>query len=308
VLLEEAVQPVEMLARKKGLDLRRSTADDVPPVLLADPVRLRQILLNLVTNAIKFTKEGAIGVSVVLEGRFGNEAILRFLVTDTGIGLTPEQQRVIFEPFRQADGSTTRLYGGIGLGLSISRRLVKLMGGEIGVMSDAGQGSTFWFTARVGLTEEVRESYRERPSLAALQGASGEAPPRGLRILVAEDNRVNQRVVTALLERRGHKVVLAENGAIALQKSAAEYFDVVLMDVQMPEMDGLTALRLLRERDAREETHTPVIVLTAHAMQGDRERFLAAGADGYVAKPIQIEHLNQAIDAALNSPAPACTI
>jgi signal transduction histidine kinase/CheY-like chemotaxis protein len=293
-LMEEAVQPLEMVAERKGVEVRRSTLDNVPLMLIGDPVRLRQVLLNLVSNAIKFTKDGSIEVCASLDGTSGDSAMVRFTVKDSGIGLTEAQQRVIFEPFRQADGSTTRHYGGIGLGLSISRRLVELMGGEIGVISAPKEGSTFWFTARLGTMDT-----EEKPALASFAAAVGTTSARPLRILVAEDNAVNQRVVKTLLERRGHSVALADTGVVALQKAEQEQFDVILMDVQMPEMDGLTAIKFLREEDARRGVHTPVVVLTAHAMQGDRERFLAAGADGYVTKPIQIEQLQAEIGAVM---------
>ena len=301
-LVEETVRTLDTVAARKGVELRRATRDNVPQVLIGDPVRLRQVLLNLVSNAIKFTGEGFIEVSASLDdgaddGASAGNAILRFTVTDTGIGLTAEQQRVIFEPFRQADGSTTRNYGGIGLGLSISRKLVALMDGEIGVTSLPGEGSTFWFTARLGLANE--SDALKGMGLAKLAGAVDASSSRALKILVAEDNPVNQRVVTTLLERRGHTVALADTGVAALQKAEQVNFDVILMDVQMPEMDGITAIRFLREQDTRRGTHTPVVVLTAHAMQGDRERFLAAGADGYVSKPIQLELLQAEIDAVL---------
>jgi len=223
--------------------------------------------------------------------------VVRFTVVDSGIGLTPAQQQVIFQPFRQADGSTTRNYGGIGLGLSISRKLAELMGGEIGVVSVPGEGSTFWFTARLGLTDVADN----RPGLLKLAGVVGTISPKPLDILVAEDNPVNQRVVKALLERRGHTVEVADNGAAALARADQRRFDIILMDVQMPEMDGMEATRLLRERDAQLGVHTPVVMLTAHAMQGDRERFLAAGADGYVTKPIQMAQLEAEIEAVLGA-------
>jgi two-component system, sensor histidine kinase len=300
-LVEETVYPLEVAAVRKGVELRRSTDDQVPPVLIGDPVRLRQVLLNLVSNAIKFTKKGSIEVRASFESADADNAVLRFTVKDSGIGLAPEQHQMIFEPFRQADGSTTRNYGGIGLGLSISKRLVELMGGEIGVTSVVQEGSTFWFTARLGLVYQADPFEPVRPALTSLASALAPGLPQPLRILVAEDNRVNQRVVKALLERRGHTVTLADTGVIALEKAEQGQFDVILMDVQMPEMDGITAIRYLRERDVQRRIHTPIVVLTAHAMRGDRERFLASGADGYVTKPIQIEQLQAEIDAVLSA-------
>jgi signal transduction histidine kinase/ActR/RegA family two-component response regulator len=294
-LIEETARTLEAAAQKKGVELRRSTGDSVPLMVVGDPVRLRQVLLNLASNALKFTSVGFVEIRASLEGVEGDEAALKFTVTDSGIGLTQEQQRVVFLPFRQADGSTTRNYGGIGLGLSISTRLVELMGGEIGVTSAPGEGSTFWFTAKVGMAADAGSE----PVLAKLAGAVGVSSSGPLRILVAEDNLVNQRVVKTLLERKGHSVELAETGTAAVEKAGRESFDVILMDVQMPEMDGIEATMVLRKRDARRGVHTPIVMLTAHAMQGDRERFLAAGADGYVTKPIQMEQLEAEIDAVL---------
>jgi CheY-like chemotaxis protein len=213
--------------------------------------------------------------------------------------MTAEQQSVIFEPFRQADGSTTRKYGGIGLGLSISQRLVRMMGGEIGVSSSPGKGSTFWFTARLGLVDPAMSPVPERRALTSLAKAVTASSSRSLEVLVVEDNQVNQRVMKSVLERRGYTVALADTGVAALSMTAQRNFDVILMDVQMPEMDGINATRLLRERDRQQGVHTVIVMLTAHAMEGDRERFLAAGADGYVPKPIQISQLHAEIEAAL---------
>jgi len=303
-LVEETLVPLEIVARRKGVELRRTILDNVPLMLIGDPVRLRQVLLNLVSNAIKFTQVGSVEICASLETR-DRDAILRFTVKDSGIGLTAAQQEVIFEPFRQADGSTTRNYGGIGLGLSISKRLVELMGGEIGVTSAPQEGSAFWFTARLGYAKESHSEKQTRHELAALAGVVNPFSSRSLNILVAEDNLVNQRVVKVLLERKGHTVTLAENGVIALTKAEKIQFDVILMDVQMPEMDGVTAIGFLREQDLRRGVHTPIVVLTAHAMRGDRERFLAAGSDGYVTKPIQLDQLQAEIDAVLTQ-APIC--
>ncbi len=297
-LMEEAVQPLRVVADRRGIAVRSYLEDMVPPVVMCDPVRLRQVLLNLLSNAIKFTHQGEVEVSAAVEAVEGEDVVLRFAVADSGIGMTAAQQSVIFDAFRQADGSTTRHYGGIGLGLSISKRLVELMGGELRVKSAPGEGSTFWFTARLGLLATPPDT----PSLKKLAKAVGTASGAIRRcVLIAEDNRVNQRVVKALLERRGHFVDLAETGVIAVEKAERKDFDVILMDVQMPEMDGLTAIGILRQRDAEKGRHTPIVVLTAHAMEGDRERFLAAGADGYVSKPIQIDRLMEAIDDVLRA-------
>ena len=304
-LIEETAIPLDVVAHAKGVELRRSTAPGLPPVLIGDPVRLRQVLLNLASNALKFTKEGTVEIQAGVDQVQADSALLRFTVTDSGIGMTAEQQSVIFEPFRQADGSTTRKYGGIGLGLSISQRLVHMMGGEIGVSSSPGKGSTFWFTARLGVVDRAMSPIPDNAALTNLARAVGPSSPRLLDVLVVEDNQVNQRVMKTVLERRGYTVALADTGVAALSMTAERHFDVVLMDVQMPEMDGITATRLLRERDAQQGVHTVIVMLTAHALEGDRERCLAAGADGYVPKPIQISQLLAEIEAALSAFAPA---
>ncbi len=297
-LIAETAHPLAIVAALKGVELRHATAQNLPPVLIGDHVRIRQVLLNLIGNAIKFTREGFIDVSAAMDSVFvDGHAMVRFTVADSGIGLTPAQQEVIFEPFRQADGSTTRNYGGIGLGLSICKRLVELMGGEIGVGSSPGKGSVFTFTAKL----ELPAAAHGESSLANLAEAVAASPGRVLQVLVAEDNRVNQRVIKALLERRGHVISLVSTGVEALEKVDGRDFDIVLMDVQMPEMDGITAIRLIRDRDRDRGVHTPVIVLTAHAMQGDRQRFLADGADGYVTKPIQLDLLLAEIETVLVS-------
>jgi signal transduction histidine kinase/ActR/RegA family two-component response regulator len=290
---EEAVHTFDPLAHNKGLELLLDVSAEIPASVIGDSVRLRQVLLNLINNAIKFTQSGFVEVRVTLERFEEGDAVVRFDITDTGIGLSDAQQTLVFESFRQGDGSTTRRYGGTGLGLSISKRLVELMGGDLQVHSRPGEGSTFYFTIRL-------EPDRFKPELAKLAGAASSLQ-RPLRILLAEDNRVNQRIAQALLERRGHVVVVAENGEAAVEQAARQSFDLILMDMQMPEMDGLTATRILRERDAHEGTHTPIIAMTAYAMQADRERFLAAGVDGYISKPVQINKVMTEIDLVLDA-------
>jgi two-component system sensor histidine kinase/response regulator len=434
------VKNLAMKAHGKGLELITEVHPDVPDVLLGDPVRLNQILVNLVGNAIKFTECGEVALTIQLESPTSDDYLLHFTVRDTGVGIRPEKQQLIFAPFTQADGSTTRKYGGTGLGLSITARLVDLFGGRIWVQSQPGQGSTFHFTARFArsgatlsstrlprigvlrglpvlvvddnatnrrilaqtlcqwqmkptvvetgsaalaelqravaenrayalvlldgmmpemggfeLAQEIRRrpeltgstilmissldrpgdavrcrelglsSYLTKPIkqadlLSALLAAVGatkteavahsEAPTsgvavresgetRGLRVLLAEDNAVNQRLAMRLLEKKGHTVVLAGNGREVLSALEAENFDVILMDVQMPEMDGFEATSMIRQCEQGTGRHQPIVAMTAHAMKGDRERCLEAGMDGYVSKPIEPAHLWQAIDAAL---------
>jgi PAS domain S-box-containing protein len=441
--LADTLRSLALRAQEKGLELACHVAPDVPDVLVGDPLRLRQVIVNLAGNAVKFTDRGEVVVSVSsaacgLAGRPKDdtakpqaaEAELHFTVRDTGIGIPPEKQGVIFEAFAQADGSTTRRFGGTGLGLAISAQLVAMMGGRIWVESEPGRGSTFHFTARFGLGDgpagrraalaplsslqgtaalivddnatnrrileemltgwgmrpravgsgrealavlveaavagdpyplvlldghmpgmdgfTLAERMRQAPALAGTRvlmltsagqqedvarcrrlgigaylmkpvkqsqlletilAALGSAPPRGgearagtppaagrrLHILLAEDNPVNQKLAVRLLEKRGHTVVVASSGRVALEALARERFDLVLMDVQMPEMDGFEATLAIRAREQDSGRRVPIIGLTAHAMKGDRERCLAAGMDDYISKPLQPQELFDAL-------------
>jgi signal transduction histidine kinase/ligand-binding sensor domain-containing protein/CheY-like chemotaxis protein len=308
--LAHTAKILEVSAAAKQLTLRVDCHADVPEFVVGDPDRLGQVLMNLIGNAIKFTERGEVLAAVALdrdaerppEGSSAENAraeapwLVKFSVSDTGIGIAPEKQELIFESFRQADGSTTRKYGGTGLGLAISRRLVEMMGGTLTVRSELGQGSTFSFTARFG-----RAAERPGPDgihrLAASLSTSG--PPKALlKILLAEDNPVNQRVAVRLLERRGHQVTPAATGSEALGRLKDERFDVILMDVQMPDMDGLETTAIVREREKALGIRTPIVALTAHTMRGDRERCLAVGMDDYVTKPVDPQELIEVVEAA----------
>ncbi len=284
--------------RTKNLELTLAIADNVPDRLVGDPDRLRQVLLNLIGNAMKFTESGSIAVRVRPESEAPGSMTLSFEVTDTGIGIPADKCGVIFESFRQADGSMTRKYGGTGLGLAICSRLVQLMGGSITVQSEIGKGSTFRFTARFGAAEV--KSAGELANMARAVGAAV-APSielkRALQVLLAEDNAINQRLATRLLEKRGHKVTVTATGREALAMLEKVRFDLVLMDVQMPDMDGLQATALIRERESRLGLHTPIIALTAHTMKGDRERCLAAGMDAFITKPVNAAELIATVEA-----------
>jgi signal transduction histidine kinase/DNA-binding response OmpR family regulator len=434
--LEGTLKTLALRADEKGLELLCEVAPEVPEFVRGDSSRLRQVVVNLLGNAIKFTDEGEVALKVHVEAEDGEDRILHFTASDTGIGISPEKQKLIFDPFAQADSSTTRKYGGTGLGLTISTRLVAMMGGKIWVKSEAGRGSQFHFTMRFGVpvekalevgtiappeillgvkvlvvddnrtnrrildgmlkrwemkatlvesgeealaqlsaAREAGEPYgliladmhmprmdgfalveriRERPELSTATimmltsaGHRGDAarcqelgvsayllkpirqselreaiaralgarehegaiplitryslgdsrdPAAFLRVLLAEDNPVNQRLVTRLLEKRGHRVAVAANGREALEALEKDSFDLVFMDVQMPEMDGLEATAALREKEKGSGIHQPVIALTAHAMKGDRERCLAAGMDGYLAKPIRPQELDDILE------------
>jgi signal transduction histidine kinase/DNA-binding response OmpR family regulator/HPt (histidine-containing phosphotransfer) domain-containing protein len=275
-----------------GLLVTFSLEPDVPETLIGDPLRLRQVIVNLVGNAIKFTKEGGVDVHVGMKSQDEDHVVLEVTVKDTGIGIPRDKQDLIFDAFSQADGSTTRKYGGTGLGLAISKRLVEMMGGKIGVESEEGQGAKFFFTARFGRQKGGHASLpRSTAESARLIGSLGP-----LEILVAEDNAVNRVVMTRFLEAEGHKPTLVSTGNEVLSAIAEHEFDVVLMDIQMPGMDGFEATRIIREQEKeRGDRRLPLVAVTAHAMKGDRERCLAAGYDGYVTKPISFVELFRTI-------------
>ncbi len=294
--LREATELLRPRAEEKGLRLRLEIHPLCPDDVVGDSLRLRQVCLNLIGNAIKFTDQGWVLLNVApAPGDPAAGAIrLRFTVTDTGIGIPADQQRLIFEAFRQADGSTTRRFGGTGLGLSISSRLVSMMDGQLAVTSTVGQGSSFSFEARFTLAA----SSAAAPVAAA---SSGAILPPGLRILVAEDNPINQAVVKKLLERQQAVVELVTDGRQAVERTARERYDAVLMDVQMPVMDGLTATRAIRARElASGEPRVPIIALTARAMAEDAANCRQAGMDGFVTKPVDRLLLAQALAAVIN--------
>jgi signal transduction histidine kinase/DNA-binding response OmpR family regulator len=427
--LTEVVHVLRIRAEEKGLRLHARLDRDVPTMIQGDVVRLRQVLTNLIANAVKFTETGEVRVAVRVEAEGSNELLLHFSVSDTGIGIPEDKHDVIFESFRQADGSTTRRFGGTGLGLAICKQLVTLMGGRIWVESEPGQGSVFHFTAKFQRKQEIApettknrlldgrqvlivdpdpqsrrvlgamfdswgarsavidnvktawdvihwsakvgrlftivlldseaigseldgvlqrlkegEATKEAAVLLLTSGSAGQAPTSGLaaiskpvsqsrlletlvqvlsqrsdtnardnarelvldelpamskqlRILLAEDVPENQELAVALLEQWGHSVVVAGNGREAVQKLDGRSFDLILMDVQMPEMSGLEATAVIRQREHHKGIHTPIIALTAHAIRGDRERYLAAGMDGYVSKPIRPSLLLREIEA-----------
>jgi two-component system, sensor histidine kinase and response regulator len=430
--LSEVVKTMAIKAQQKGLEFIFDVAPEVPDTVMGDPARLRQVVVNLVGNSIKFTEKGEIEVSVQVEEPSIEGTILRFSIRDSGIGIPVDKQHQIFGAFTQADSSTTRKYGGSGLGLTISAQLVGLMGGKIWVKSEAGKGSTFYFTVQVGQEETeppsepvdvpqlagvavlvvddnatnrhilegavlrwkmvptavesaaaamkalqqahesgtqlplvltdvhmpgvdgygLAEAIRQNPSISNVKivmltsgGKRGDAARcqalgiaaylskpfdrlelrevllqvlatdpaklenralvtrhtvreqrQSLTFLVAEDNAVNQRLIARLLEKRGHTVVLAQNGREALETLDKQHFDIVLMDVQMAEMDGFEATKRIREKETVSGAHQPIIALTAHAMEGDEERCLVGGMDGYVAKPIKLEDLFSVIE------------
>jgi signal transduction histidine kinase/ActR/RegA family two-component response regulator len=269
----------------KGLTLDMSVSGNVPPVLMGDQLRVKQILLNLVGNSVKFTDHGAITITAHTLEHHGNSVLVEIAVRDTGIGIAPAALDQIFEPFVQESGSTTRLYGGTGLGLSICRQLVELMGGSIAVESSPGVGSCFSVTIPFSVVHAADTTEARMPK--AMTGY--DCPP--LRILYVEDNATNLTYGMALLKKLGHDVVTAENGRECLVVLAGSTFDLVLMDIQMPVMNGEEALLAIRSREQDSPNHLPVIALTAFSMRGEQERFLEEGFDGYISKPIGISNM-----------------
>ncbi len=286
-VVDDAVRTAGVAARFKDVKVTYEVDSALGTRVIADAGRLRQVLVNLVGNAVKFTAQGLVEVRVRLERDQGAAATLYAEVRDTGIGIPLEKQAAIFEAFTQADGSTTRQYGGTGLGLTICSRLVALMGGLIGVRSTPGQGSTFHFTAKVRLPIAL-SSLASGP--AATEGAAAGCR-QPLRVLLVEDNVVNQRVARGILVKAGHDVAIAANGQDALDCLGRASYDLVLMDMQMPVMGGLDAIAAIRARERDHGGHQPMIMLTAHALDGDRDQFIAAGADGYLSKPIAPQRL-----------------
>ncbi len=324
--IEGTLKTLALQAHQKGLALLSEVAAGAPMAVLGDPSRLRQVLNNLIGNAIKFTAEGAVELKVRADVVEEKHLTLHFIVSDTGVGIAPEKLPIIFDAFSQADTSTTRQYGGTGLGLTISRRMVEMMGGRMWVESEAGAGSHFHFTVRFGVALESpvsRASPHEAQVLIADDHRTNRCtlqaklqpghmptnirhslpdvgePVKSLHILLAEDNPVNQKLATRLLEKRGHRVVVAGNGKEALAALAQSSFDLVLMDVQMPEMDGIEATIAIREEEKLTGSHQTIIAMTALTIKGDRERCIGAGMDGYVSKPIDLKELDSALDSCL---------
>ncbi|MDR1607896.1 MAG: PAS domain-containing protein [Deltaproteobacteria bacterium] len=289
--LNAVLSILEVKAVEKGLTFKIIVDQEVPSYYLGDPVRLSQILNNLVSNAIKFTSEGSITVNVALKSLTEEEAFLLFKVIDTGIGLSEEQLKTLFTAFTQADTSITRRYGGTGLGLTISKRLVEMMGGQIWCESILGVGSQFSFTTRLKLFKGIEPQEEKVKTLGLV--SEGLESVKGAKILLTEDNEVNQLVASRILAKAGFEVKIANNGLEAVSMVRAEPFDLVLMDIQMPEMDGLTATKTIRAIPGFERI--PIVAMTAHAMSGDRELSLAAGMNDHISKPINIQELYQAL-------------
>jgi signal transduction histidine kinase/CheY-like chemotaxis protein/HPt (histidine-containing phosphotransfer) domain-containing protein len=298
-VLQDCVKSQSAKAAQKRIELHCEADASSAYEVLGDPLRIRQIVANLLSNAIKFTERGWVRVSLAGKTTADGRIELEIKVADTGSGIPADKLPAIFEKFTQADGSITRKYGGTGLGLAITRRLVKLQGGEVSVESQPGHGSTF----KVTLTCEAAPERLLAPDPAAGNGAGAAASTPGARLLLVEDNVVNQKVVLAILRKKGYQIDVANHGREALARLEAPdaAYNLILMDVQMPVLDGLETTRCIR-RDSRWE-NIPIIAMTAHAMNGDRERCLQAGMDAYISKPVQPAHLISTIEKHLAAPA-----
>jgi PAS domain S-box-containing protein len=300
-VMKEVTQAVRARAQAKGLSLQCETDPSVPEKILGDPVRLRQILLNLCDNAIKFTDTGSVSVRAQAELTDTGNCELMICVRDTGIGIPAEKQDVIFQSFSQADTSTTRKYGGTGLGLTICASLTALMGGRIWLESEAGQGSCFCFTVQAMVAPPSQASVvdmsADRLRLPAANKSTRVSQPtdRRLQILLAEDNPLNQHLAVLLLERWGHEVTLAQDGIEAVSLFGLRDWDLVLMDMQMPNMDGVAATRAIRAAET-EGRRTPIVAMTANAMNADRELCLEAGMDAFLSKPFEVEQFRALVD------------
>ncbi len=310
--LEQATSEFAPEAEAKGLEFVSTIAPNVPDAVVGDPARLRQVLANLLGNAVKFTERGSIGIIAELISQTRDELKLRFTVRDTGIGIPASDRDRLFETFTQADDSNTRKYGGTGLGLAISKQLVELLGGEIGVAGEPGAGSRFWFTARFekapkSVTADVvvpvprakaAQSHTATASSHLASAPKKEMPkeiPREVpKILLAEDNEINQRITLRLLQKLGLAADAVVNGREAVEALEKQRYDLVLMDCQMPDMDGFEATAVIRSREGKNR-HQTICALTANAMAGDRERCLAAGMDDYISKPVGLEKLRDAL-------------
>jgi len=305
-LIAESCALLLPVARQKGIELTAEAAPDLPGWAFGDAARLRQVLINLISNAVKFTNAGHVTVHAGATPTTGEESLIRIEVIDSGIGIDEPTLARLFQPFTQADNSTARTYGGTGLGLTISSRLIELMGGTLGARSTPGVGSTFWFELALPLADRSEHVVHVPAAFAALgeRDGDGKLTDAAPLVLVAEDNPVNQMLAIRLLDRCGYRSDLVANGNEALAAIERTSYAAVLMDCQMPEMDGYAATRAIRLRETAER-HLPIIAITAHSMSGDRDACINAGMDDYISKPIRAAELREVLARAIGSGVPA---
>lgn len=290
--VSEVIKLLRYKATQKNLELSFEISDDVPQLLIGDPLRLKQVLINLVNNAIKFTAQGYVRIKIKLIEK--NDCINRlyFEVQDTGIGISPENQAKLFRSFAQAEASTTRKFGGTGLGLAISKNLVELMNGKIGIISHEGEGAIFYFDAEFGVapTEMTKEETQKLEQSIDLN--------KKLRILLVEDNVINQKVAILNLEKLGHSVITVDTGAKAVERFISDSPDVVFMDIHMPDMDGVEATRRIREWEKNNgfSVRVPIVAMTANILKSDKEIFMSSGMDDYLTKPFNVADLIRVVD------------
>ena len=285
-LINDTIKAHSHRAVGKGLELSYTFASTIPQFLVGDPNRLQQVLNNLISNAMKFTENGDIAISVRKIASDDKKVELRFAVADTGIGIAHDEMDMLFKSFSQVDSSFTRKFGGTGLGLVISRQLVEMMGGTMWVESEKGRGSTFYFTIRCKNGSQMTEKLKEQPTIYMADDI--------LHVLLVEDDNINRTVITRILKEKGHSIDTACNGIEAVEMYEHGRYDVILMDIQMPEMDGIEATKRIRQKETY--SHTPIIALTAYALHGDKERFMSMGMDEYIAKPISMDELFLMLD------------
>lgn len=297
-ILEKPLKEMAGRAARKQLGFSASIDETLPPLLIGDPLRIRQILMNLIGNAIKFTVQGEVSLYVRVLSSTAGEVLLRFEVIDSGIGISKANQNRIFSAFAQADPSISRNFGGTGLGLSISASLVESMGGRISVSSSLGEGSNFQFEVRFQISDSKRDSQKKLAagSTKRIGTATAEGGKKSLKVLVVEDNVVNQRLISTLLAQEGHSVLLATNGLEAIEMAARNDFDIILMDIQMPVMDGLEASRIIRSAESLGTRRVPIIALTANAVNGVSQQCREAGMDGYLTKPLKTREIVDAVE------------
>ena len=285
-LIQSVQKVLKLKADEKNIELLYHIYNNVPEYILSDPIRLKQILINLINNAIKFTEKGSVKLVVSVFNENETGIIIKFEVIDTGIGINENNIEKMFNEFTQADTSTTRKHGGTGLGLTISKRLVELMGGEIGLESKEGIGSKFWFTIKTQVSEKIDVTPNIKENNL----------PDKLRILLAEDNLINQKVSSLMIKQMGYQCDIANNGEEAIKMHSKNSYDMIFMDILMPVMDGLEATAIIRESERTTENNTPIIALTANAFKEDVEKYLSSGMDYYLSKPLRLEDISELLN------------